>query len=97
MNFFKDQSAPEKSYDISIIDITNLKGYQGQQINVTDQIRLGSIDFYNDLDELKNILDQPLFVTSVQYKLRSDTDMKLTVSTIKYQDKMIERLVKLIK
>lgn len=97
MAFFKDQCAPEKSYDLSIIDIYALKGYTGQEVKVTDQIRIASQDFYQELDELKDILDQVLFVKEVQYKLRSDTDIKLSVNIIKYQDKMIKRLVKLIR
>jgi hypothetical protein len=97
MAFFKDKSTPERQYGMTVIDINALHGYKGQEINVTDQIRIATGDFYPDLDQLKNVLDQPLFVNQVEYSLRSDSDIKLTVNTVQYQDKMIKRLAKLIK
>ena len=96
-NYFKDKAAPEKQYNISIIDIYNLKGYNNQKIQVTDQIRLAGQDFYDEIDELKDLINQPLFVSEISYSLRSDGDIKLTVNVIKYQDKLIRKLVSLIK
>ena len=97
MAFFKDKEIPERQYGITVIDINSLHGYRGQQLKVTDQIRIATADFYPDLDQLKNVLDQPLFINQIEYSLRSDSDIKLTVNTVQYQDKMIRRLVKLIK
>ena len=96
-NYFKDKTAPEKQYNISVIDIYSLKGYNNQKIQVTDQIRLAGQDFYDEMDELKDLINQPLFVSEISYSLRSDGDIKLTVNTIKYQDKLIRKLVSLIK
>lgn len=96
-NYFKDKAAPEKQYNISIIDIYSLKGYNNQKIQVTDQIRLAGQDFYDEIDELKDLINQPLFVSEISYSLRSDGDIKLTVNVIKYQDKLIRKLVSLIK
>lgn len=96
-NYFKDKAAPEKQYNISVIDIYSLKGYNNQKIQVTDQIRLAGQDFYDEMDELKDLINQPLFVSEISYSLRSDGDIKLTVNTIKYQDKLIRKLVSLIK
>ena len=96
-NYFKDKAVPEKQYNISVIDIYSLKGYNNQKIQVTDQIRLAGQDFYDEMDELKDLINQPLFVSEISYSLRSDGDIKLTVNTIKYQDKLIRKLVSLIK
>ena len=96
-NYFKDKAAPEKQYNISVIDIYSLKGYNNQKIQVTDQIRLAGQDFYDEMDELKDLINQPLFVSEISYSLRSDGDIKLTVNVIKYQDKLIRKLVSLIK
>lgn len=96
-NYFQDKAAPEKQYNISVIDIYSLKGYNNQKIQVTDQIRLAGQDFYDEMDELKDLINQPLFVSEISYSLRSDGDIKLTVNVIKYQDKLIRKLVSLIK
>ena len=96
-NYFKDKAAPEKQYNISVIDVYSLKGYNNQKIQVTDQIRLAGQDFYDEMDELKDLINQPLFVSEISYSLRSDGDIKLTVNVIKYQDKLIRKLVSLIK
>lgn len=95
--YFKDKAAPEKQYNISVIDVYSLKGYNNQKIQVTDQIRLAGQDFYDEMDELKDLINQPLFVSEISYSLRSDGDIKLTVNVIKYQDKLIRKLVSLIK
>ena len=56
-----------------------------------------SSHFYEEEDDLKHILQQPLFITDINYTLRKDDEVKLTVNTVKYQDKMIQRLVNLIR
>lgn len=94
---FKDYTAPERQYNITVIDATSLKGYKGEEIRVGDGIQIDAQAYYNEYDQIFKSLSQYLFVTDISYTLRSPTDISLTVNSIKYQDKLIQRLVKLIK
>ena len=87
----------EREYNITTIDTFALKGYEGQQINIGDSIALNAEELYTGFDDIKESLKQYLFVTDISYTLRQDTDVNLTVNKIKYQDKMIQQLAKLIK
>lgn len=87
----------EREYNITTIDTFALKGYEGQQINIGDSIALNAEELYTGFDDIKESLKQYLFVTDINYTLRQDTDVNLTVNKIKYQDKMIQQLAKLIK
>ena len=100
MNFsvsFKDLSYPEKGYNISLIDIDNLQGYQGQELRIGDGILINADEYYEENDIVKKGISQYLFITDISYDLRKDSDISLTVNSIKYQDKLIQRLAKLIK
>lgn len=95
---FKDLSRPEKEYNISMIN--NLKDfidYQGQELRIGDPIQLASREFYDQFDDIRVSLDQLLFISDIKYNLREDNNVSITVNSIKYQDKLIQRLVKLIK
>lgn len=97
-NEFKDKSYPERGYTITVIDnLSLLHGYEGQELRIGDSIALRANEFYDGFDDIKNSLSQYLFITDIKYTLRKDTDVSLTVNSIKYQDKMLQRLVKLIK
>ena len=95
-NYFKDLSRPERNYNISVIDALKLGGYNGQEINIGDPIQIDAEEYYDEYDDVKKTLSQYLFVTDISYNLRKDTDIQLTVNSIKYQDKLIRRLAKLI-
>ena len=95
-NYFKDLSRPERNYNIAVIDVSKLDGYRGQEINIGDPIQIDAEEYYDEYDDVKKTLSQYLFVTDVSYDLRKDTDIQLTVNSIKYQDKLIRRLAKLI-
>ena len=90
-------SQPENGYSISVIDVANIMGYSGQEITIGDGIKIKADEFCADADLIKKALSQYLFVTDISYDLRKDSDIQLTVNSIKYQDKLIQRLVKLIK
>jgi len=94
---FRDYSAPERQHNITVIDATSLKGYKGNEIRVGDGIQIDAQAYYNEYDQIYKSLSQYLFITDISYTLRSPTDISLTVNSIKYQDKLIQRLVKLIK
>ena len=96
-NAFKDMAAPERAYNIALIDTQHLKGYQGQELKIGDSIAINSGEYYNGEDDIKKSLSQFLFITDISYNLRSDSDLTLTVNSIKYQDKLIQRLAKLIR
>lgn len=96
-NAFKDLSQPERNYNISIIDLASLSGYQGQELCIGDSILLDAEDYYEEYDDIKTTLSQYLFITDISYTLRKDSNISLTVNSIKYQEKLIQRLVKLIK
>ena len=95
--YMKDMSQPERQYNISIIDMNQLKGYEGQELKIGDGIELDAEAFNNDELSLRMGLLQYLFITDISYKLRSDDELSLTVNAIKYQDKIIQQLVKLIR
>lgn len=94
---FKDYTSPEKQYNITIIDAAALAGYHGQELRIGDNILLNTSDYYDIVDETYRALNQYLFISDISYNLRSDTDISLTVNTIKYQDKLLQSLVKLIR
>lgn len=96
-NHFKDLSRPERGYSISVIDAASLSGYKGQELRIGDAIQLDAEEFYDEYDAIKKTLSQYLFITDISYDLRKDSDIQLTVNSIKYQEKLIQRLVKLIK
>lgn len=97
-NAFKDLSNPERGYSITLInDANECEGYYGQELKIGDSIRVRGNEFYNGFDDISRSLNQLLFITDIKYDLRKDTDISLTVNAIKYQDKLIQRLAKLIK
>jgi hypothetical protein len=94
---FKDKSQPELAYQITYINLDSLQGYYSTELKVGDGILLDVEDFYEEKDDVSKALSQYLFITDISYNLRSDADVQLTVNKIKYQDKLIRRLAKLIK
>lgn len=96
-NYFADLSYPERQYNITVIDVAQLKGYKGQELELGDPIAVNAFEYYDDYDEIFNTLSQYLFITDISYTLRKEGDINLTVNAIKYQDKLIRNLAKLIR
>ena len=106
-NAFKDLSYPEKDYSLKVINSTQLLmmdasgsnwvKYADKELTIGEAIAINSNDLDKNFDEVKRSLQQYLFITDISYTLRNDTDVQLTVNIIKYQDKIIRRLVNLIK
>ena len=96
-NAFRDLSSPERNYSLTLIDAHSLKGYIGQQLDIGDSIQLDVNEYVDKYGDLSQALSQYLFISDISYDLRKDNDINLTVNTIKYQDKLIQRLVKLIR
>jgi len=107
---FEDQKYPEKSYSISLIDLVqdvetldnedgtyNPKYYRWPELQIGEGIRISAEDYTSDRDDIYNALSQLLFITDISRDLRNDGDCQLTVNTIKYQDKLIRRLAKMIR
>lgn len=105
---FKDKKEPERGYNISLInafqnlevrsnDSSKYKKFQGQEIKIGEGILIDTSEYYDDYDDIYKTLSQYMFITDISYNLRADSDIQLTVNSIKYQDKLIQRLVKLIK
>lgn len=105
---FKDKKNPERGYNISLINpiqdlmIKNNEKYEyerytGQELKVGEGILINADDYYDTYDDIYNTLSQYLFISDISYDLRKDSDIQVTVNTVKYQDKLIQRLVKLIK
>ena len=95
--YFKDISQPERGYNITMINQAEIQGFKGQELKVGDSIRVTVSEYYDENDDIQKTLSQLLFITDISYSLRSDSDLQLTVNNIKYQDKLIRRLAKLIK
>jgi hypothetical protein len=71
--------------------------YYGQELKVGDGILVDVNEYYETPDDVYKTISQYLFITDISYELRKDSNINITVNTIKYQDKLIKRLVKLIK
>lgn len=95
--YLKQYYQPETQYDITTINKEDLTGPgfvpkigQGIEINPSYYQSISSKIF-------SDALKQYLFVTDISYTLRSDSDIKLTVNSVKYSDKLIQRLATLIR
>lgn len=94
---FRDKMNPEQSYQIAYINADLLDGYDKTELKIGDGIRIDAEEYYEERDDIFNSLSQFLFITDISYKLRDSANIQLTVNNIKYQEKLIQRLVKLIK
>ena len=94
---FKGKKEPERGYNVGLIDVHSLQGYAGQELKPGQGIQLRALDYYDENDDIYTALSQYLFITDVSYTLRSDADISVTVNSIKYQEKLLQSLVKLIR
>ena len=94
---FKGKCEPERNYTLSLIDSHSLQGYIGQELKPGQGIMLKASDYYNENDDIATALKQYLFITDVSYSLRDDSNISVTVNSIKYQEKLLQSLVKLIR
>ena len=94
---FKGKKEPEKGYSLSVIDYYSLMGYHGEELKPGYGIQLNANEYYDENDDIYRALSQYLFITDVSYTLRKDDDLNITVNNIKYQEKLLQSLVKLIR
>jgi hypothetical protein len=95
---FKDYTQVESNYNISVIDLNTLKGYKSQELKIGDGIEIEADELYSDRNsDIYRSLIQYLYITDINYDLRRDDNIQLTVNSIKYQDKVIGQLIKLIR
>ena len=95
-NKFQELSNPEPEYSITAIDLKNITGIDLYQLELGDQIRIEDNLIEQKPDQLKRLLQQRLFISKIDYTLRSDDNIKITVNPVKYDDVLLERLVKLL-
>lgn len=100
--YFNKYCQPERNYNISTIDVAQLRGYEGDAtvLHVGDAIELDPNEYVDTKaadDPVYSALNQYLFISDISYKLRSDADIQLTVNDIKYEDKLIKSLATLIR
>ena len=94
---FKGKKEPEKGYSLSVIDYYSLMSYHGEELKPGYGIQLNANEYYDENDDIYRALSQYLFITDVSYTLRKDDDLNITVNNIKYQEKLLQSLVKLIR
>lgn len=94
---FKGKSEPEINYSITVLDIYSLKGYSGEELKIGYPILVDVTEYQLDNLAAKKAIDQYLFITDISYKLRTDVNINITVNSVKYDDKLIQKLVKLIR
>lgn len=94
---FKGMKEPERAYSLTVIDMANLSGYKGQELVPGQGILLDASKYYTTNDDIYRALSQYLFISDVSYDLRSDAAISVTVNSIKYQEKLLQSLVKLIR
>lgn len=97
MTYYAEYENPEKTYNLTIIDTSFIKDYIPIIITVGDQIALDYNEFYQEEDDLKDLLQEHLFISSIQYSLRKDSDIQYNVVTTSFYDKLFNKLVNLIK
>ena len=108
----KDFKDPEKQYSLNLINNVTLFQYNEEKdekvikpiyapftnkVNIGDPIQIKSLEYRNQLDDIYHILAQYLFISDINYNLRVDGDLQVTVNNLKAQDKLIQSLVKLIR
>lgn len=71
--------------------------YYGIELHIGESIKIDATDYVDTRDDVYEALSNLLFITDIIRDLRNDGDCQLTVNTIKYKDKLIRRLAKLIK
>ena len=96
ITYYAEYEKPQKQYSLTIIDLQVVHGYQQPLISIGDQIALQYNDFYQEEDDLKDLLEERLFINSISYTLRKDTDITYNVSTVSFYDKLLTKLAKLI-
>lgn len=94
---FKGKSQPEVNYSMTILDVFSLHGYKGEELKIGYPIMVNVSDYQLDNLRMQKDMDQYLFITDITYSLRSDSNINITVNSIKYDDKLIQKLVKLIR
>ena len=94
---FKGKKEPEKNYSLSVIDYYSLLNYKGEELKPGYGIQINANEYYDENDDIYTALKQYLFITDVSYTLRKDDDLNITVNSIKYQEKLLQSLVKLIR
>ena len=87
---------PEKQYNITIMDMNNVIGDRSL-FRIGEPIAINAQEYYSEPDDIFQALSQFLFITDISYTLRNDADIQLTVNSIKYQEKLLQQLVKLIR
>lgn len=99
---FKNNKEPERGYSIGMInknriEANKLGGYKGQELKVGFGIQIDAHEYYDEIDDVYKALSQYIFITDLNYELRKDTNISITVNSIKYQEKLLQSLVRLIK
>lgn len=94
---FEGYKSLETQYSITMIDLAHLHGYQGQEFRIGMPIEIDAEEYYDEFDDIKRSLQQYLYITDLSYTLRQDKDISITVNSIKYQDKVIKELIRLIR
>lgn len=105
---FKDQQEPELQYNLTIINSADLwkqdittdiknKTIISDPLKIGEPIKLDVEAYTIDIDDIFNSLNQYLFITDLSYELRHSDNISITVNRIKYQDKLLQSLVKLIR
>ena len=94
--YLDEYNNPERQYNITIIDNDELIGYKDQELTIGDPIEINADEFYDEYDDVKATLREKLYISDISYNLRKDNDIKLTVNDIKYEDKVMKKLVSLI-
>jgi hypothetical protein len=87
---------PEKQYNITIMDMNRVTGDRSL-FRIGEPIAINAQEYYDEPDDVFQALSQFLFITDISYTLRNDADIQLTVNSIKYQEKLLQQLVKLIR
>lgn len=93
---FKDLSNPEPDYNVGILDNFEINDISILNLQLGDQVRISKEILQEEQTEIKKMLENVLFVTSIKYNLRNDMSMNINVNKIKYTDVLISRLARIL-
>ena len=107
--YYQDYCRPQASYSISVIDLTSLECINTPRLRVGSKIQiyndaLNLNETYLDINNNKIVplnnlqyTTNDLIVTSIQYKLRTPSEVSINVEQVSAYKSLLQKLIKLVK
>lgn len=93
LNYYKDYEKPQVQFSLTVFQFDQANS----PLRIGDQISLNVEDLYKEYSIIKEALENKLFITEISYNLRKKDSINLSIQTVSYQDRLLSKLIKLIK